>query len=283
MNHKTLSAFLILALTTLACGFTIDLPKRATPGLEITDKITVAVPDSRETRLTIAFGAGSLKLSPGAGDELVSGTATYNVEDFKPRIEEDGGEVRIQQGDYKLDGFPSFDGVRNDWDLKLGAAPMDLAIEAGAYDGQFDFGGLALKSLTVKDGAADVTVSFSAPNETEMSVLRYETGASNVEMKDLGNANFNTFVFQSGAGDYTLDFGGDMQRDATVTISSGFSNIILVIPEDVSARVTLESGMTNVSAGEGWSKNGNLYTQKGAGPTLTFLIKMGAGNITLTK
>ena len=44
----------------------------------------------------------------------------------------------------------------------------------------------------------------------------------------------------------------------------------------------MESGLTNVNTVEGWSKNGDIYTQKGEGPTLTFLIKTGAGNITVT-
>ena len=125
-------------------------------------------------------------------------------------------------------------------------------------------------------------LSFSSPNPSEMSVLRYETGALSVEMTGLANANFNTLVFQSGAGEYTLDFSGKLQHDGTVTISSGFSNITLVIPENVSATVTMESGLTNVSTGSNWDQNGDLYTQKGEGPTLTFVIKMGAGNITLT-
>jgi hypothetical protein len=283
MNYRIFSAFLILALASMACGFSIDLPERPTPGPEITDEITVAVPGSGETRLTVAFGAGDLKLSPGAGQDLVSGTATYNIEDFKPEIIIQDREVRIQQGNYELDGLPSFDGVKNKWDLKLGKAPMALTIEAGAYDAEYELGGLALTSLTIKDGAADVNLSFSTPNETEMSILRYETGASSVKMKGLANANFNTLVFQSGAGDYTLDFSGELQRNATVTIGSGFSNIILVVPEGVNAAMTVESGLTNVSAGSGWSQNGDLYTQEGQGPTLTFVIKMGAGNLTLVQ
>lgn len=282
MNYKILSAVLILALASMACGFTVDIPRRATPGPEVTEEITVAVPDGDETRLTISFGAGKLKLSPGADDQLVSGTATYNIEDLKPVITEERGDVRIRQGDFEFKEIPSFDGLENDWDLRLGNTPMDLAIEAGAYDATYEFGGLSLSSLTVKDGAADVNLSFASPNEAEMSVLRYETGASSVELKGLANANFNTLVFQGGAGDFTLDFSGELQRDGTVTINSGFSNIILVIPENVNANVTMESGLTNVSTGSSWDKKGDIYTQAGDGPALTFVIEMGAGNITLT-
>ena len=93
--------------------------------------------------------------------------------------------------------------------LKLGETPMELEINAGAYQGQYEFGGLALTGLTIKDGASDVDLSFSEPNRTEMSVFRYETGASNVELTGLANANFSTLIFNGGAGDYTLDFSGD--------------------------------------------------------------------------
>ena len=160
---------------------------------------------------------------------------------------------------------------------------MDLTIEAGAYKGDFEFGGLALNNLTVKDGAADVTMNFSEPNQTEMSVFQYETGASDVKMNGLANANFGLMDFSSGAGDYTLDFSGDLKRDASITISSGLSNVIIVVPEGVNAVITVDSGVSNINAGSSWEKNGNIYTQKGEGPTLTFVIEIGAGNVTITR
>jgi hypothetical protein len=51
----------------------------------------------------------------------------------------------------------------------------------------------------------------------------------------------------------------------------------------VDAVVTIDSGASNVSAGSGWNKSGNVYKQKGEGPTLTIVIEVGAGNVTLTK
>ena len=54
-------------------------------------------------------------------------------------------------------------------------------------------------------------------------------------MTGLANANFSTMIFSSGAGDYTLDFSGDLQRDATVTITTGLSNLKLVVPKGVAA------------------------------------------------
>lgn len=281
MKTKIIPAFLILALASMACGFNIDLPKIPTPGPEVIEEINVPTPKDDEVNLKFSFGAGEMTLVPGSDKKLVEGTATYNYSAFKPHINTNGGNVQIQMSNIK--SLPAFKDLKNTWDLKLGDAPMDLSIESGAYKGQFEFGGLSLNNLTIKDGAAEVELAFSEPNLVEMSTLHYETGASNIKMNGLANANFSFFDFSSGAGDYTLDFSGELQRDASIKISSGLSNIIIVIPENVNAMVTVDSGASNINAGSSWSQNGNVYKQKGDGPTLTFVIDIGAGNLTLTR
>jgi hypothetical protein len=263
----------------MACGFTVNIPSVPTPGPEVTDEITVAVPESDEVRLKISFGAGELTLSPGAEDLLVEGTATYDYPNFKPVIEESGGNIEIKQGEFKSLNVGDF---KNEWDLNLGETPMELEINAGAYQGRYELGGLALTGLTIKDGASDVEVSFSELNRTEMSVFRYETGASNVELTDLANANFETLLFNGGAGDYTLDFNGDLGQDATARVETGFGDLTLVIPEDVDARVTVEGAAVNVNHSSSWGQSNRTYTQEGSGSTLTIIVKMGAGNVTIT-
>jgi hypothetical protein len=276
MNVKVISAILVLALASLACGVTIDLPEQSQVGADVTDSVTVADPKVEETRVSLVFGAGQLSLAPGATD-LVNGTAVYNVRDLKPDVNVDGGEVQIRQGEFQ--NLPPLSGMKNRWDLQLGKAEMDLEISAGAYDGTFDLGGLALRNLTIQDGASDVVLSFSEPNKAEMAQFRYSTGASDVTMTGLANANFKTMVFNSGAGDYRLDFSGELQRDATVSIDSGLSDLTLIIPEGVNAVVTIDSALADINVADGWSQKGKVYTQTGAGPTLTIVINMGAGNI----
>jgi hypothetical protein len=283
MKAKIISAFLMLAVASLACGINVGLPKAKTPGPDITDEISIPAPDSDETRLKLAFGAGELTLAPGAQKDLVEGTATYNFDQFKPQIKTDGSEVTIQMGDVEFDDFLAFDQLKNEWDLKLGDQPMELDIDAGAYDASYELGGLSLTGLSISDGAADVELSFSEPNASEMSVFSYETGASNVKLEGLGNANFSAMSFSGGAGDYTLDFSGELQRDAVVDVDTGLSNIILVIPEGVNAVVTVDSGMSNISTGPGWNQSGDRYSIEGEGPTLTIIVNMGAGNLTITK
>lgn len=282
MNARIISAILVLALVplaSLACGFDVDLPERVKPGPDAEESLSVPVSGSGETRLTISFGAGVLNLSPGA-EELVNGTVVYNVPQLKPEIISDGDRVEIRQGDFK--NLINYNDIKNRWDLQLGDSPIDLTINAGAYQGNFELGGLSLTRLTVKDGASNVELSFSEPNQVPMSVLRYETGASNVTLSGLANANFSTLIFSGGVGDYELDFSGVLTENGTVDISAGAGDVQLIVPKGVNARVTVESALVNVNLSSNWSQSGDDYTQSGEGPLLTIIVKMAAGNLTIT-
>ncbi|MFM8367930.1 MAG: toast rack family protein [Chloroflexota bacterium] len=280
MYRKLIPFIAILALTALACG--ISAPEPPTPQPEVTEDIKVEYPDADEINLKLRFGAGKLNLNPGAA-LLVDGTATYNYDELKPEINTDGSDVEVRVGDGNVNIFPNLNNIKNEWDLELGDQPMNLSLESGAYEGEFELGGLALTRLDIKDGASNVEISFSKLNPVEMSTFTYNTGASDVKITGLANANFSLFDFSSGAGDYTLDFSGELQRDASVTIETGLSNFIIIVPEGVNAVVTVQGGLSNVNAGSSWERSGSDYVQKGEGPTLTFVIEMGAGNLTLAK
>ena len=272
-----------LALASLSCGLTFDIPvDRVTTGPTRTEDIDIPTPDADEVNLNLSFGAGDFNLDGGAGDTLVSGTASYNVDDFKPEITIDGNQVRLESGKLKIEGIPRIsDKVKNEWDLELGNQLINLEIDAGAYKGDFDLGDLSLKTLKVSDGAADVRLKFPKPNRVEMESLYYQTGASNVNLTDLANANFASMVFRSGAGNYTLDFSGELQRDADVNIESGISQITLIVPEGVSAQVIFKGGLSNIETHGAWQKSGDTYLLEGSGPRLTFTVDMGAGNLIL--
>ncbi len=283
MFRKILPIILILTLVLAACSFHIDLPVTQKVGPTVTDEINVPVPDSTQTvDLTLKFGAGTLKLHPGAS-ALLSGTATYNISDFKPTVTVNASAVSIVQGNWRLTGIPDISNIKNEWDLALGTAPMNLTIDGGAYQAEYELGGLALANLTLSDGAADTKLNFASPNLAEMSLLSYSTGASNVSLTGLGNANFTSLEFNSGAGNYTLDFSGQFQRNGSVHIGTGVSNMTLVIPSGLPAQLTVNGGLSNVTHDSGWTKTGNVYSQTGTGPQLTIVVEIGAGNLTITR
>jgi len=272
-----------LALATLACGITINLPvDRIVTGPTQTEEIMIQQPVADEVELTLDFGAGNLEILPGEDGALVSGTATYNVPDFKPEIDVDENRVHLSTGNLEINGIPRFgDNLENKWDLKLGDHPTNLTINSGAYKGELELGGLSIKSLDITDGAAEVRLRFSELNQVEMDRLRYQTGASNVELSGLANANFSAMVFRSGAGEYRLDFSGDLKRDATVTVESGFSQVTIVVPEGTLAQVITSGGLLNVDTSGDWEKEGDSYSLSGSGPALTISVDMGVGNLVL--
>ena len=101
-------------------------------------------------------------------------------------------------------------------------------------------------------------------------------------MTGLANANVATLAFSGGAGDYTLDFTGELERDMVVTIKAGFGDLSLVIPRDVDAEITVEGTAVNINHSSTWSQNGQKYSQDASGPALTVLVEMAAGNLVIT-
>jgi hypothetical protein len=284
MKQKSiLIVFAVFTLVTLSCGININLPADLKTGPTETENISVPLLDTAgPIGLRLSFGAGEIKLDPGAEGSLVSGTIRYNVPDFKPTIEVEGDDVLIEQGDLNVSGIPNFeDRVINEWDFKLSDDPLNLSIKAGAYQGRYELGGLSVNRLEISDGASDVNLAFSEPNLIELKTFDYSTGASNVKLESLGNGNISTMTFRSGAGSYRLDFSGDLQRDMEVLVESGISSVVIVVPEGTPAEVHFEGGLTDVDTFGAWQNENDQYFQSGNGFTIEIRVKMGAGSLEL--
>ncbi|MFZ0534390.1 MAG: toast rack family protein [Anaerolineales bacterium] len=285
MNRKMIIlAIVALALVSLACSININLPiTTVKTGPTVTENINVPFLAEKQATadVTLNFGAGKLNLQPGATNELISGTATYNVTDFKPVVTIDSNNINIEQGNLKMIGIPIFENIINDWNFSFGVSPMSLAIKAGAYTGDFELGGLSIHRLEVTDGASKVNLSFSKHNLVEMATLKYTTGASQVTLTGLGNANVTDLSFSGGAGNYTLEFSGQLNRNMTVSIDAGVSTVTVIVPAGVPAQLTTDGSLITVNTSGGWEQTGNTYQLSGSGYTITILAKMGAGSLKL--
>lgn len=289
MNSKSsfpgLLILLVFPLLISGCGIGLDLNIKTEQktGPTVTDQINIPAPDvPLPLDLSINFGAGTLRLLPNPGADLLAGTASYNVTDFKPVVETTETGVILKQGNLKINAVPTIDDrIKNEWGIAIGNYPADLNIKAGGYTGEFEFGGLSITDLHITDGAANVNLVFSTPNQTDMSALRYETGASNITMEKLANANFQTMIFQSGAGNYNLDFSGFLQRDAAVFIETGLSRVVISVPENIPAVVKFEGPLSKVTARGSWQESGQDYQIPGDGPGLIITVETKAGTVTL--
>jgi hypothetical protein len=262
MKRALLLSAAALAAASLACGININIPQLTTVPTQ-TLAINEPVPDAsvKQVDLAITMGAGKLNLS-GGGTGLVVGQVSYNVADWKPTITHSGSSVSIDQGGMQNNvGLPaSGSNIVNDWELRLGSTPL---------------------ALTVNDGASNAKLTFDTPNPQSMDSLTYQTGASTVSLLELANANAKAIDFTGGAGDYELDFSGNLQHDISATVKSGVSSVRLVVPPGTAARVNVAGGLNNVNADSSWTQTGGSYTQAGQGATITIDVEMGVGSLKL--
>jgi hypothetical protein len=295
---------LALALASLACSFTFDIPGidilpgdgSYQRGPLVTEEISIDLPQEEPIELHIGFGAGELYLEPGAEGLLVEGTASYDVEQLAPETEISGGRVALATGNIdSLDDFhfnldlgenpfsSGFEDLENRWDLRVASVPMAMEIAGGAYQGRVELGGLSLTDLTISSGASDLEVNFSEPNMAEMGLLQVSTGASSTGLYGLANAHFERMEFSGGAGDFNLDFSGELSQDAAVSIDAALSSLTLIIPEGVPTQISISGALANVDMASGFSRSGDSYSQEGSGPKLTIEVELGAGDLQIER
>ena len=284
MSKKPFLYFLsAIILASLACSINVNIPTiDMETGPTRTEEISVPATQGVDVVETIVeFGAGKLILNPGNSQYILAGTARYNVAELKPVLEVAGDRVRIYHESGLEDRIPNFNDLENEWDLEVGTQPMRLEIAAGAYAGEVDLGGLAIQELRISDGAASSQINFSRPNQEVMSLLHYDSGASSVTLENLANANMESMIFNAGAGEYTLDFSGELSRDADIEIESGLSSLTIIVPQGVDAEVEMTGGLSSTSMSGSWEQIGSTYRNPGDGPTLRFVIELGAGSLNL--
>jgi outer membrane murein-binding lipoprotein Lpp len=112
--------------------------------------------------------------------------------------------------------------------------------------------------------------------------LSVDAGAGSGDLQ-LAGLSLTRLDISLGAGDYTIDLSGDWPRDLDVTIDAGATDIRLLLPSDVGARVWFEEGPHTIEA-TGMVKDGPVYTNTayGVSPvTLHINIESGIGFINL--
>ena len=118
-----------------------------------------------------------------------------------------------------------------------------------------------------------------------MSLLAMDAGAMSVEMKNLANAGFDEMRVNGGAGELNFDFGGVLQRDASVRINSGMAAVNLRIPGSTAAKISVERRLGSLDAGEGFMKQDGVYLTgaavNGSTPLLTIHVDLSLGALSL--
>jgi hypothetical protein len=198
----------------------------------------------KHVTVIIDIGAASIDLRRGASGDILNARVEYNPEEVRTDIsydrKGDRGEVYLvsERRDKGLD----LDEEDNHWDLEIGdQIPISFEVDVGACDGEFDFTGLRVDGLDMDVGASSIGVDFRKPNSERISKIRIEAGASKLEMSGLGNANFEKLGFDGGVGDFSLDFSGDFDHRAQVSVDVGLGSLKILVPHDAGVQIRSSS------------------------------------------
>jgi hypothetical protein len=133
--------------------------------------------------------------------------------------------------------------------------------ETGASEFDLDLGGVPLSRHMVRQDAGKFELDFSVPNPHPMELFDVSSGAAGIELENLANANF----------------GGELLRDAQVSIETGMSGVEVSVPASTAARIVAETTLGSVDVGDGFTKREDAFLTEGALSAATPVLAIRAG------
>ena len=157
-------SIVMMAATAIVAGACGMLPLGKPQVGEMRSEAKLVDPkNAQAVRAQLEMGAGELKVTGGA-DWLMEGEFSYNVSEWKPKVDYDvrdeKGELLVKQGrgvDARLDG-----NVRNEWDIGFNEeVPTDLVVRMGMGESNLDLDSLTLTEVDLKMGAGKSTMDLT--------------------------------------------------------------------------------------------------------------------------
>jgi hypothetical protein len=251
---------LLLALTLVA------LPALAA----LTERYFFEVPREGENALEADLDLALGRVSVGKAESgyLFQAEVALEDESMVPEMqyERDGRTGRLSLGfesGGKNDNGLTVRGFKipedNEWLLFFSdEVDLDLAFELGMAEADLDLTGLRIEQLSVESGMAKTMLVFDEPNPVTMESFEIDAGMSKLAGLKLGNARFEQFTFDGGAGAFELDFtGGPLPPGAEANIDVGVSSLQVILPQE--APVILyapDSWLAQVEVPNGYTKRG---------------------------
>lgn len=232
------------------------------PALHAQSMRTVAMSrqleDHAEVEVFVDYGVGRFTVQPVGDGLLYRMNLRYDEERFEPVAEYSGHRLEVGLESIRRSRLR---GHRESGELQLELArgvPMDLDLEFGAVHAELDLGGLALTDLDLSTGASESVIQISEPNRMELETARFEVGAAEFTVHNLGNLNAERIEFDAGVGSVVLGLDGVWQRDAHLDIDLGLGSLELRVPEGLGLRLNNDSFLTALDS-EGLVKRGDTF------------------------
>ena len=219
------------------------------------------VHDTSALSVRVEYSAGRFDLRPATGNTLYNMSLRYDASrgEAVSRYDSLARSLTVgAKGNHSVRvNLDDNDGG----DLKLQLAPnvpMDLALELGAVEGELQLGGMALSDLSIKGGAAEITVRFDAPNRVRMHVMNIEIGAASVKLMHAANAGAERIKANVGVGSLDLDLSGPLTHDVEINASLAMGDITLRVAPEVGVMVEAKTFLGDMHS-SGLIKRGDYW------------------------
>lgn len=216
--------------------------------------------DTSALAVRVVYGAGKMDLKPSAGSMLYRMNLKYDGDRTEPLTHYDSAAHTLSLGvrshGMKLSGGDKEAGALN---AELSArVPMDLTLELGAVQADLQLGGLRLTDLSLKGGAAEITLRFDERNLERLRAMSLDVGAAEVKVLRAGNSGVERVRANVGVGALDLDLGGASTRDVDISANVAMGDFTLHVPRDVGVYVNASTFLASfdkaglVKRGDGW-------------------------------
>lgn len=254
MGNSRLSPALIWTLALL-----VGTPQMGTAQSWRTVTMSRQLSGESGMQVRIRYGAGRLNIHSAESGALYRMELRYDEDTFEPvaTYENDRLELGVKSIRNRINWLKG----RNSGEMNLTLArnvPMDLDLEFGAVRAEVDLGGLQITRLELSTGASESRIDISEPNQILMSKAAFEVGAADFHVRSLGNLNAEVITVDAGVGNVVLDFRGQWQRDADVSVDLGLGALELRFPEGLGVKVIKNTFLTSLDS-EGLIKRGDSY------------------------
>ena len=140
--------------------------------------------------------------------------------------------------------------------------PMQLTLELGATRADIELGGLRLRALELRAGAAQANVDVRSPNPESLRDASFDVGAAHVTVDHGGNLRASKVTINVGAGALDYDLDGEWSGDVHLDASVAMGGLTLRVPPDAGIRVSAKTFLVDfsraglVQRGDDWESPG---------------------------
>jgi len=226
-----------IAIAGLACG-------------QIRKQFTVEdAPYCENIRLSVKANSGNCYIKPSEDPDILNvfsnQTETAYAHNFRKEVKGKTCEVILNLEEVQAEGlsqtistrfFGPKDKSASDklWKMYLtNAKPYFLELTYGVGNANIDLSGLAVKTVKINAGSADVNVGYysSVENQIDMDTFFVKVDLGSVNVKNLNLSRTRYVMADVGFGNMTLDFSNHPLVGNRIKGSVGAGNLTIILPQ----------------------------------------------------